>query len=354
MKNKGLVSVVIPFFNSQGYLDGIMSSILRQSYTNWELILVDDGSMDESQNIALSYAQKDDRIKVYSRTIEPKGASTCRNIGIEKAVGEFIVFLDADDLIANYCFEQRVQYMNQNLDCDFAVFPLIAFKKQLLDVDDVVMGYKQEGKILSNFIRRTLPFVVVTNIYRRDAILTHSLFWDTKLKSFQDSDYNIDAICKHCVFKISNFPPDYYWRIEGNANSISKRIISREHFESHLYFFDKLLKKIEEVRKYRSDFLIFSNLLFKIALFNLDANCIDNYSSHSFFSNYPILKRKLILISCLKRTFGLEKHIYLNILMLILCPLYEVRYRSVFMNWNLRKKKLFRELVKIYNDEICS
>lgn len=119
------------------------------------MILVDDGSLDESLNIALSYAQKDKRIKVYSRTIGSKGVSICRNIGIENAFGEFIVFLDADDLIANYCFEQRARYISQNLDCDFAVFPLIAFKKQLLDVDDAVMGYKRERKILSNFIRRT-------------------------------------------------------------------------------------------------------------------------------------------------------------------------------------------------------
>ena len=94
-----LVSIVIPLYNRAELIAETLQSVLMQFYQNWECIVVDDGSTDNSFQVIKSLFEKDNRIKVYERNREPKGASTCRNIGIEKSNGEYIIFLDSDDLL---------------------------------------------------------------------------------------------------------------------------------------------------------------------------------------------------------------------------------------------------------------
>lgn len=72
-----------------------------------------------------------------------KGAQSCRNYAINFVNGTYLIYLDADDLIASYCFEQRVDYLENHPELDFAVFPMIGFKKQLMDVDTILYGYRE-------------------------------------------------------------------------------------------------------------------------------------------------------------------------------------------------------------------
>lgn len=346
MEKSGLVSIIVPLFNAQKYVAELIESVKEQSYTNWELILVDDGSLDNSYSIANDYALSDIRIRVYRRNVLKKGAPVCRNIGIDKALGEFLIFLDADDIIANFCLEQRVSFMRKHLEYDFAVFPLIGFRKKIFDVDNVVIGYKQEKDILSRLIRRTLPFVVVTNIYRKDIVISNNLYWDSNLKSLQDSDYNITAITKGCTFKVSNLQPDYYWRIEGNENSISKKIVTEEHFKSHIYFFDKVKEKMKDNSLYDSDFLVLSNLLYKTFIFNMSVPFLEEYCGNIYFNKYPFLRMKLLFINKLKKRLNLKGHFCINLLTILLCPFFEIRFRFYFCGWYRLQKKLYKELMK--------
>ena len=109
---KNLVSIIIPVFNREKVLKETLDSVLNQSYPYWECIVVDDGSMDSTTDIMNTYASRDERFSFYSRldTIKPKGVSACRNIGIEKAKGDFIIFLDSDDLLAPNCLDNRIKY----------------------------------------------------------------------------------------------------------------------------------------------------------------------------------------------------------------------------------------------------
>ena len=95
MNNK--VSIVMPCYNAEKYISEAIESILLQTYTNWELIIVDDGSIDESKNIINKFKQKDARIKVFTHT-ENKGVSAARNLGIRNCSGQYIAFLYADDI----------------------------------------------------------------------------------------------------------------------------------------------------------------------------------------------------------------------------------------------------------------
>lgn len=96
------ISVIVPVYNAQNYLHLCIKSILSQSFTNWELLLVDDGSKDDSKLICDEYAAKDNRIRVFHK--ENGGVSSARNLGIENAIGEWITFVDSDDYISSdYC-----------------------------------------------------------------------------------------------------------------------------------------------------------------------------------------------------------------------------------------------------------
>ena len=97
-----LISVIVPVYNAEKYLDKCVNSIINQKYTNLEIILVDDGSKDNSLDLCKKYAEKDNRIKVIHK--ENGGLSSARNVGLAVARGEYIMFCDPDDLyLPNSC-----------------------------------------------------------------------------------------------------------------------------------------------------------------------------------------------------------------------------------------------------------
>lgn len=121
-----LVSIIIPNYNGEKTIGETIRSVINQTYKEWEIIVVDDGSNDSSELIVKSI--NDSRIRFFRRQEDrKKGGNTCRNIGIENALGDYLIFLDADDLLANYCLEQRIQYLNQTPNLDFAVFNMYSF-----------------------------------------------------------------------------------------------------------------------------------------------------------------------------------------------------------------------------------
>ena len=99
-----LVSVVIPVYNAEKYIHKCIDGILSQTYHNTEIILVDDGSADNSLSICKEYAQKDSRIRVFSK--ENGGVSSARNMGMDEATGCYLMFLDSDDWLENDTIEK--------------------------------------------------------------------------------------------------------------------------------------------------------------------------------------------------------------------------------------------------------
>jgi len=123
-KNNPLVTVIIPLFNTEKYIAEAVESVLCQSYKNWELIVVDDYSTDGSINIASKYVAKDKRIRLIESQSNSGGAAKPRNIGLEYANGEYVAFLDADDIWLPQKIERQVALMEQNKNyalcyCDY-------------------------------------------------------------------------------------------------------------------------------------------------------------------------------------------------------------------------------------------
>ncbi len=116
--DRGLLSVIVPIYNVQDYLDECVQSIVNQTYQNLEIILVDDGSIDQSSAIADDWAKKDARVKTYHKS--NGGLSSARNYGLERCAGEYIAFVDSDDYIVSNMYQKMIAQMNEK-ECDLSV-----------------------------------------------------------------------------------------------------------------------------------------------------------------------------------------------------------------------------------------
>lgn len=123
--NSPLVSVIIPVYNSEKYIRDTIESVLKQTYKNFEIIVVDDGSTDITKIIIDELKKKDSRIQYIFQSNQ--GQSAARNKGIEYAKGKYIAFLDADDLFLPDKVEQQVAYLEAHPDCDISYSKIYHF-----------------------------------------------------------------------------------------------------------------------------------------------------------------------------------------------------------------------------------
>ena len=108
-----MISIIVPVYNAEKWLERCLDSIVAQTYTDWELLLIDDGSTDDSATICDEYAAKDERIRVFHK--ENGGVVQARRIGVEQSHGEFIYFVDSDDAILPDTLEMMCNYMTNGV-----------------------------------------------------------------------------------------------------------------------------------------------------------------------------------------------------------------------------------------------
>lgn len=136
---KDLISVIIPVYNVEKYLKNCLDSVINQTYKNIEIILVDDGSTDNSGKICDEYAQKDLRIKVIHK--ENGGLSDARNVGIEQSIGKYITFIDSDDDIDTGYVRYLYELLNRNnTKMSIAAYTVVSKEKKI----DIGAGYEEK------------------------------------------------------------------------------------------------------------------------------------------------------------------------------------------------------------------
>ena len=128
MAGKELVSIITPVYNSEKYITETIESVLSQTYNNWEMIIVDDCSTDNSQSVVKGYRKHDNRIYIYELS-ENRGQAYARNYAIEKANGRYIAFLDSDDLWLPDKLEKQIRFIQEK----DAVLSYTAYKKMYED-----------------------------------------------------------------------------------------------------------------------------------------------------------------------------------------------------------------------------
>lgn len=114
--NKKMISIIMPVYSSEKYISEAIESICNQSYKNWELLIVNDGSTDHTKEIIDNYAKKDSRIKVFHRKNE--GVSMARNFALDQICGEYVTFIDSDDIYHTDRLKRMLQVFEQNTNCD--------------------------------------------------------------------------------------------------------------------------------------------------------------------------------------------------------------------------------------------
>lgn len=145
MIRKGSLSVIVPIYNVESYLPRCIDSILSQTFTNLELILVDDGSTDRSGAICDEWAVKDNRVKVFHKS--NAGVNTARNKGLDIAQGDYITFVDGDDFIKPATFSRAVEILERNDEIDILQYPEI----HVQDGEETLWnGYPQNYLLISS------------------------------------------------------------------------------------------------------------------------------------------------------------------------------------------------------------
>lgn len=168
MQHKTLVSIIVPVYNLEGYITKCIESLKTQTYQDLEIILIDDGSRDKSGIICDDYAKKDQRVKVIHTN--NGGQSRARNMGIDVAQGEYIMFVDGDDFLDTNCIQWCMEIFEQNPKIDIVSFAWNGFYE-----NDIILPGKKGKYILvekeeffSNI--NIISFYVWNKMYRKSVI----------------------------------------------------------------------------------------------------------------------------------------------------------------------------------------
>lgn len=231
--NDSLVSIIVPIYNAEKYLDSCIQSVLRQTYTNWELILIDDGSTDKSGRIAEEYGFADERITVFHQ--KNLGVSLARNQGIDEATGNYVVFLDADDELIEDCLAKTVNIAEEtNAD----VVAGRSCENQELFQDRIIWT---GAEALENSLKDHLfTYSACAKLIRREFIGKTRFTPDIRIN--EDSYFVFQLLCKQNVFVLTN---DVIYFYRANSESSSRTVFSEKYFDI-LKVSDLKYKKIEE------------------------------------------------------------------------------------------------------------
>lgn len=214
-----VVSILTPSFNREDLVAETLDSVLAQSWPHWELLVVDDGSTDRTRDVVAEYAARDSRIRLFDRSWEPKGACTCRNEGVSMSSGDYVMFLDTDDIIEPFCLENRVKAMEAEPDLDFAIFPGLMFEHRPHDLGLWWNTDKAEDELTRQF--RGDAIAQGTGVlWRRESFIRIGM-WNLELMLWQDIELFFRAYIQDYRYrKFFDLPPDLHNRV--NPTSLSR------------------------------------------------------------------------------------------------------------------------------------
>lgn len=213
-----VVSIITPSFNRANVVTETAESILSQTYPHWEWMIVDDGSTDNSWEVLTDLAARDTRIKIHKRDRGPKGACVCRNIAVERSTGDYLIFLDTDDIMAPFCLEQRVRAMEEQPEMDFIIFSMLLFREKVGDINRLWNIDTGEDEVLR--LLRDDPICQGTGTLWKKKTFSDIGMWREDLRVWQDVELHIRAFLwpvKHA--KRMDLPPDVYLRMSDDSLS---------------------------------------------------------------------------------------------------------------------------------------
>ncbi|MFM7016782.1 MAG: glycosyltransferase family 2 protein [Bacteroidota bacterium] len=272
-----LVSVVIPAYNASGFIVKTMQSILNQSYSDIELIIVNDGSTDNTLNAIQSI--NDSRIRIFSR--DNHGVSLSRNFGLQHALGKYIVFFDADDIMLPDFIQLRVRFLEKNPFFSFATSWV-----QKINEEDRLIGalLKSACNDMQNEILLYHSDVITcpsSYLFNKEDLITSNLLFDSALSSAADRYFLLqaDKYLKGHFLRMEEAALYYRIRNESMSNKLTSLLIKDNEL-----FYKYVIHNIKPGYRIRKLFLSKSNYILFGAYFKIGNYLLSfKYALISFF-----------------------------------------------------------------------
>lgn len=219
------ISIILPVYNCEKYIDNAIMSVINQTYSKWELIIINDGSTDNTLNVCEKYLS-DERIKIVNKKNE--GPSAARNLGIRNARGNYIMFIDSDD---TYSPEMLEKMYNNIKEFQLVCCNNYKIQKNKKEGNNLNSNITTNDRGLKNFIeilQINRKFNVVWNkMYIKDIIIKNSIFFNESINLGEDYEFNVEY-CKYIEKAI--FIKDYLYNYNIFSNSISSNY-RKDEFE---------------------------------------------------------------------------------------------------------------------------
>lgn len=243
-----LVSIIMPAFNAEKYIEECVDSIIAQSYADWELIIVDDGSTDSTPQLTDRFSGTDPRIRVVHR--ENGGVSKARNAGLDIAKGEYVVFIDADDIVPTDSLKARMN-LADNTDMVVAGYELFSEDRVIERMPACVRDTWNNHDTVRNIV---VPGEIgyqgytVNKLFRKDIIDDNNIRFEEGIAFNEDRLFCV-MYAVHCNVVRLTGEPVYRYRITNtNATSTISKMTDRDidRFMSEFLAFDLVLETLKE------------------------------------------------------------------------------------------------------------
>lgn len=233
------VSIIVPIYNAEKYIAKCIESIINQTFSNYELILINDGSTDNSIQIIKNYEKKYDNIKVFNN--KNRGVSYTRNFGLKNATGKYIMFVDADDFLENNCLENLLCNIEDGDIIISNYYRYYGKNKKILkngNIGNKVLGLDEFKEYFFYYYRKNITNSPCARLYRKCIIDKYNLEFDEDYSLGEDLIFNLNYL--KYVHKIV-FVNDYLYYYRLTPNSLSNKFII-----NYLNIKMKLIKYIED------------------------------------------------------------------------------------------------------------
>lgn len=222
LNNTSLVSIIIPAYNAEKYIAETIDSVLAQTYSNWELIIVNDGSTDNTLSVIENYSRNDKRISFISK--QNTGVSDTRNTGIAKAKGEYIALLDADDVWLPKNLEKKIILLKENNSLGFVFSNMFQADKDLKNQIPAPEG--KDTKILEDLLLWNGEVIPgpCSNLVIRKTCFESGIRFDKQLTTIADQNLTVQLAAKYS----GKIIPENLWVYRILPGSMSKSLAVME------------------------------------------------------------------------------------------------------------------------------
>lgn len=220
---KDLISVVIPVYNAEVYIKRCLESIQKQTYDNLEIIVVNDGSTDNTQKVLEEIQQQDRRIKLIQK--ENEGVSAARNDGVATATGKYVYFIDSDDYVENNIIEKLYKVISSQGELSVCGFTTVFMNKEdapfsLYDSTSII-SIEEYLEKMSQYLYSVYYGSLWNKMYVTEIIKRNNLKFRKDISLAEDFIFNLDYL--QYVKKVTMLPECMYYYYQGNEESLTKK-----------------------------------------------------------------------------------------------------------------------------------